>query len=107
MAGWTDIVQITDGRELFALKGDGTVLATAGDFYAYRQWDKITAIAASRYALVGIREDGTLVAECTEQSGFKEEELSGWDEVEQIAVCNDYCIAVRKDGTVCKTGRAD
>lgn len=107
LAGWTDIVQITGGRELFALKEDGTVLATANDFYSYKQWEKIVAIAASRYALVGIREDGTLVAECMDQSGFKEGELSGWDEVEQIAVCDDYCIAVRKDGRVCKTGSGE
>lgn len=104
LAGWTDIVQITGGRDLFARKKDGTVLTTAKGFYAYRQWEKITAIAASRSALVGIREDGTVAAECAGRSGFCEEELSGWDEVEQITVCDAYCIAIRRDGTVCKTG---
>lgn len=104
LAGWTDIVQIAGGRDLFALKKDGTVLTTAQGFYAYRQWKKITAIAASGSALVGIREDGTVAAECVGRNGFWEEEFLDWDEVEQIAVCDAYCIAIRRDGTVRKTG---
>lgn len=103
LATWEDIVQIAGGRYLFGVKSDGTVLSTA-PFYYYTQWTDITAVAASDYAIVGIKKDGTLVAECKPSSGFQEEELADWDEIEQVAVCNEYCIAIRRDGTVLKTG---
>lgn len=107
LAAWTDIVQIAGGAELFALKSDKTVLSTASNFYAYKEWEGIMKIAASATALVGIKEDGTVVAECKYPCGFAEEDLAGWDEVEDIAVCNDYCIAIRQDGTVLKTKSED
>lgn len=103
LAAWTDIVQIAGGAELFALKSDKTVLSTASNFYAYKEWEGIIKIAASRTALVGIKEDGTVVAECKYPCGFGEGDLAGWDGVEDIAVCNDYCIAIRQDGTILKT----
>lgn len=103
LAAWKDIVQIAGERYLYGVKSDGTVCGT-GSFYYFRQWTGITAIAVSDYAIVGIKEDGTLVAECKASSGFQAEEIADWDEIEQVAVCNEYCIAIRRDGTVLKTG---
>lgn len=98
---WQDIVQIAGGNTLFGLRKDGTVVSMKGLFSSECEtWSNITYIAASRYALVGIREDGTLAAACRKESGFAAEDVTDWKDIESIAVCDEYCVAVGRDGTV-------
>ena len=101
---WSDIVQIAGEDSVTGLKKDGTVVSTKGGIFCEcQEWSGITEIAASRYALVGIKEDGTLMAICSEKCGFQEEELAGWKDIEHVAVCDEYCIAIGKDKTVYRT----
>lgn len=108
VGAWQNIVQIAGGdtntNQLFALRKDGTVVSMTGLFASQCDtWSGITAIAASRYALVGIREDGTLTAVCSKESGFSAEDVAEWKNIESVAVCDEYCAAVGSDGTVYRT----
>lgn len=107
LAGWEDVVQIAGGHHLFGVRSDGTVLTTATNFYAYKQWTDIVQVAASDRAIIGLKKDGTLEAECRLDNAFTQEEVADWTDVVQIAVCDEYCIGVRSDGTVLKTGEKD
>jgi len=104
IAGWRDLVQITGGGKVTGLKSDGTVVTMRRGIYtACEEWSGIRQIAASRYAIVGLKEDGTIVAVCSKDSAFGEEDFFGWEDIERIAVCDNYCIAVSKAGRVYRT----
>ncbi len=103
---WSDIVQIVGGNLVTGLKKDGTVVTIRrGILGECQEWSGITKLAASQYSVVGIKEDGTLIAKCSEKCGFQAQELAGWKEIVDIAVCDEYCIAIGKDKTVYRTGQ--
>jgi len=96
-----------------ALKSDGTVIATGKNKYGecnVSKWTNIKAIAAGDHHVIGLKEDGTVVA--TEYQGDPQYyagrcEVDFLKDVVAIAAKGGHTLALFDDGTVYATGSND
>lgn len=82
-----------------AVREDGTVQATGG--LAVEDWKNITALACGESHVVGLRSDGTVVAEGKNYNG--QLEVFPWVNVAAIACGENHTAAVTSDGRVFAT----
>lgn len=109
-----DMVQVVAStNSVYGLKADGTVVP----FYCLRdedfsQWQGITRLALIGDMLLGLKEDGTMVA-AGEYSGIDgwghngysgEYDISKWKDVQEIFAGSDRYMGIRADGTVVMAG---
>ncbi|MBR1457229.1 MAG: hypothetical protein IJ594_08755 [Oscillospiraceae bacterium] len=95
----TGIAGLTaEGRVLFRPYSDGDFSPELGD------WTDVCALTTGRYYLLGLREDGTVLAAAASSYGgpaFVESgELREWENVLSLAANEDFAAAVLQDGTV-------
>lgn len=125
-----------DGNNFIAVKNDGTVgvsklndnSADEINNYTYdlSNWKNIKSVSMGRYFVVGLKTDGTVVAQFANgttqvtnddgkdilvQGSFKDSKLlnkgqcdvSGWTDITEIACGRDFIVALKEDGTVVTT----
>ena len=69
VTAWTDVVSIACGPwDSFAIRADGTLLHCGFSEYDLSGWTGLQKIAACEMALIGVREDGTLLCSRPEES---------------------------------------
>lgn len=109
MTKWENIVQLSDCGTV-GLKADGTVLSVYEDVQAeVGNWKNITQIATFGDAVLGLREDGTVL-----YTGYPEylwwwyeddeipivmEQINDWTDIKALGRGDTPC-AIRNDGTV-------
>ena len=108
---WTDIVGIAaEANRSFELRADGTVLTT---FYtgsteynygeeAVSSWNNIIGISAGRVHVVGLTDNGTVVAAGSNICG--QCDVSGWRNIVAISAGDLHTLGLRADGTVLAAG---
>ena len=121
VASWRNVVAISAGEWLTAgLTKNGSVVA-AGNFDpdtepalqdlldgrggindAVSDWNSITAISAGRNHIVGLKEDGTVVAEGINDKG--QCNVSGWYDIVEVSAGFGRTIGLKSDGTVVSAG---
>ena len=68
VADWTDVVSIACGAwDSFGVRADGTLLHCGFSTYDLTGWTELAAVFACETALIGMRQDGTLL--CTAAEG--------------------------------------
>ena len=101
LAGWKTI---DAGNFLtIGLQADGVLVA--GHRYSnFIGWNDIVAIAVGRDYAVGLKADGTVVADGA--NTFGQCDVSGWNEVVAIAAskCRHHTVGLKADGTVVAVG---
>lgn len=104
-----DYIALAHSRETFCLKRDGTICTPSGsqsDFTA--GWKDIVAIASSPYHIVGLRADGTVLAQSTrryDDSDNGECATGDWRDIVAISAAHGLTVGLRADGTVVAAGR--
>lgn len=111
MEGWTDVVSVKCDFGVAALRSDGTVLSNLEvlsysltkdkEFLDFSEWKDIAEIDVCGNACVGLKTDGTVVANGDFLSEISDElDLSEWTNVVEIKF-TDYDIhGLKADGTV-------
>lgn len=111
MEGWTDVVSVKCDFGVAALRSDGTVLSNLealsysltenNELLDFSEWKDIAEIDVCGSACVGLKTDGTVVANGDFLSQTSEElDLSEWTNVVEIKY-TDYDIhGLKADGTV-------
>lgn len=64
-------------------------------------WSDIVSVAIGDWHIVGLKSDGTVVAESPRSDGTK---VNCWEDIVQIAVGKDHTVGLKADGTVIATG---
>ena len=86
-----------------ALKDDGTVLTFGTDkAYDTQYWRDIVAVGAGMNFVVGLKANGTLVADGVSYDGRCSVAL--WTDITAIAVGECHTVGLKRDGTVVSTG---
>ena len=86
-----------------AVRKDGTVLAAPGTLAeATADWRGIRKTAAGPEWILGLKEDGTVLAAGIE--GRTAPDVSSWTDIADIANGGTYCIGVKNDGTLVFAG---
>ena len=65
-------------------------------------WSNIKSISAGFTHVVGLREDGTVVA--TGSNAYGQCDVSGWTDIVAISAGHTFTVGLRSDGTVVATG---
>ena len=65
-----------------------------------KDWDNLISLAGDTNHVVGLKSDGTVVAEGKGGWGFKTEEIAKWTDIIQIATGPFETVGLKKDGTV-------
>lgn len=103
--GWTDIVDVKDGRSYaLGLKSDGTVISKNFDYAGNidtSNWSDIVAIDGAT-SVIGLKEDGTVVS--TGLNKWGEGNVSDWKDIIAISTARLYTLGLKSDGTVVATG---
>lgn len=97
---------------VFYLIRNGLVLAAAialvtlasNSLYA-SGWEDIVSVAPAAYHVVGLRSDGTVIANGRNDHG--QCEVSGWEDIVQVETGSLFTAGLKADGTVCVAGDAD
>jgi alpha-tubulin suppressor-like RCC1 family protein len=100
---WTDIVQVAACSDTFGLKSDGTVVNVYG--YHVGGWTDIIQISANGWYTVGLKSDGSVVAQGDKLWG--QCAVDGWTDIDQVAACGAYTVGVKSDGTTVTGGAWD
>jgi hypothetical protein len=111
---WKDIVSVSSGCEAYAynlltvgLKKDGTVVYADclenDDNYSITSWTHMKAVEAGGYHIVGLKEDGTVVA----TGDSSESSVSKWSDIVAISAGSRYTVGLKSDGTVVASGLND
>lgn len=103
--GWTDIVDITAGRNhVVGLRRDGSVVAN-GRNVSYQcdvaGWDNVIQVDAGDSFTAGLRKDGQVYV-----AGNKDmfDQVSKWRDVVAISASRTHLLALREDGTCLAAG---
>lgn len=103
--GWTDIVDVKNGRSYaIGLKSDGTVISKNFDYVGNidtSNWSDIVAIDGNS-SIIGLKEDGTVVFSGVNQWG--EGNVSDWKDIIAISTARLYTLGLKSDGTVVAAG---
>ena len=99
---WTDITDITisehtQGRTIYGLKKDGTVVTSSRCSWHRADWNDIIAVSASSQHLVGLKKDGTVVS-----TGLNKN-ISKLRNIVAISARSSEVVALRQNGTVTET----
>ena len=100
---WQNIVQVAVRTDTtYGLTADGRVLAAGAYINSASDWTDIKAIYAGPYHLVGIKEDGTVVASGKFDSwdGRPDE----WTDIVAVSLGSAHAIGLKSDGTVVGCG---
>lgn len=94
------------GLQMIACYRDGTVGATGSfmeDLYApVSQWTDIVSVAAGMDFVVGLQEDGHVVATGKNEKG--QCNTQQWSDIVAVAAGNFHTVGLRRDGTVVAVG---
>ncbi len=90
------------GTDLFNASGN---LMGASTVIAPEQWTDIQKLAAGRSHLVGLKNDGTVVAQGSNRE--MQLQVEGWTDIVDIVAGNNFTLGLRKDGSVVFTGEAE
>ncbi len=105
VSGWTNVKYIAAGGDYtVGVKTDGTTLFTYGNL-GWSQIKKVSVSPARGGHIVGLREDGTVVA-----AGYNEMgqcDVSDWTDIVDIAAGNTFTVGVKSDGTVLLAGYSE
>jgi len=108
---WKDIVYITAGYfDVYGIKADGTVVSGTPDHpmdsFVIDDWENIIQMEVSDASydahIVGLKEDGTVVATGNNDDG--QCDVEDWTDIVQIAVGQNHTLGLKRDGTVLATG---
>lgn len=93
----------------FAIKADGTMLATGSSIYFKRddldKWSDIRSIACGINHIAGLKKDGTVVA--LGERNYGQCNVTEWKDVVSIVCCYNVTYGLTKDGKIYKTHCAD
>lgn len=115
--GWKNVVAIFSAdSHTFAIQNDGTLLMTSyiyntGEKYydfesqfdqnGAKEWTQIQYISGDAFHTVGLKEDGTVIANGGNQYGKCD--VSSWNNIIQIATGTYHSVGLRTDGIVIAT----
>ena len=104
LESWTDVAALVSGggNAVYGLCTDGTVLQ-AGGIPQTETWTGITALACSADHVIGLREDGTVLA-CGED-GSGQCRVSDWKNVTTIYAGDSLSLGLDREGSVLLAGR--
>lgn len=77
-------------------------LFTYGHLTQSPDWDNIAAIDCGAFHVVGLKNDGTVVAYGDNSKG--QCSVNGWNNVSKIYANENFTIAIKKDGTIYAAG---
>jgi alpha-tubulin suppressor-like RCC1 family protein len=123
VSGWRDIVAVDVGlTHTVGLRENGRVVAVGSSLvtvkdniggYKFRDkhrqfevsaWRDIVAIATKGHWTVGLKADGTVVADGENDMDQCGCDVSGWRDIAAVAVGYDYIVGLKKNGTVVAVG---
>ncbi len=91
LTGWSDVIALGVGDgPLFAVRQNGSLLSTAAD--QGKDWQSLSAVAATGYTPAGLREDGTLLSDS--------HDLTAWTDVVAIDSSATLLVGLKLDGTL-------
>ena len=98
---------LTDIITAFALKSDGTVLGESASWGSIcvsdlSNWQEIVQISGDDSILVGLRQDGTVVATGRNTDG--QCDVGDWANITAVSASLSHTVGLRKDGTVVAVG---
>ena len=95
---------LADISSMFALISDGTVLAETDSWRNIRasEWKDIVQISGDDRMLVGLRQDGTVVATGDNEDG--QCNVGKWTDIIAVSTSGSHTVGLRKDGTVAAVG---
>ena len=100
---WKDIKEVCGDFRIWALKGDGTVLAY--DWEEEAVAEDIVDICGTQLACLGIRDDGAAqVIEITMDDVNGCTQVSGWNNLIQMEMSDSHTVGLKADGTVVAVG---
>lgn len=85
-----------------AINEEGKLLTTAKFKDKVEKWSNLVSISGSGAHIVGLKSDGTVLAEGTQ--GFNRDEIKKWKDIIQINANQNYTVGLRKDGTIIYSG---
>lgn len=93
-----------------ALSSDGTIITISDPEKSFtkqietiKTWTKITKIVCDGYTVIGLRSDGTVVANGENEYG--ECNIDSWTYIIDIATSGHHTVGLKSDGTVVATGK--
>ena len=100
---WTDIVQITtDGLSVYGLRKNGTVIKS--EYVSDKEqknvvyeWEDVKAIEGFNYSVIGIKSDGSIVTDASEEISSV---VTEWHDIVMVDGGNHEVIAVDKSGNI-------
>lgn len=103
-----DIKKIFVKRDIMVgIKNNGTAIGV-GSFFVNREpldWENISEISIGDYHIVGLKEDGRVVA--TGDFSYGRCAVLDWTEIVSISAGSAHTVGLRADGSVIATGRND
>lgn len=97
------VAAITAGPDyIVALKKDGTAASSNNILTQADGWHNISILAAGQNHIVGLRENGSLVAGGS--NIFRKHDVEKWTGILSVAVGHYHTVGLRMDGTVVATG---
>ena len=91
LSGWADVRSLGAGDGiLFAVRQNGSLLSSAADLG--KDWQGLVSASAAGYAPAGLKEDGTLL--------WDGHDLSGWTDLVAIDSSATLLVGLRVDGTL-------
>lgn len=98
---------IAKAKYVAALKKDGSVVGAGnipkgGVNGLCKEWTDIISISGNGGHIVGLKSNGTVVAEGNQ--GFELDEIVKWKNIIQVETGIDHTVGLKKDGTVVVTG---
>ena len=93
-----------------ALSSDGTIITISDPEKSFtkqietiKTWTKITKIVCDGYTIIGLRSDGTVVA--NGENKYGECNIDSWTDIIDIATSGHHTVGLKSDGTVVATGK--
>ncbi len=114
VSGWTDLISVSIYNVasyyhsypsmVAGWKSDGSTIISGGN-ETIKSWKNIVAFAAGYEYIVGLRKDGTVVADGEDSYGRCN--INDWDDIVAIAAGAFHTVGLKADGTVVAVGKND
>ena len=111
VAQWKNIIDVavlsaSGAKAIAGLASDGTIkISTDGMNLDTASWNNIVMISAGEYHLVGVQNDGQVVA--TYHNDYRDNgqcNVSNWSDIVYVSVSDNHTVGLKYDGTVVATG---
>lgn len=105
---WSDLKQICSGSFLVGLKKNGTVVAEESNLHTMiavrERWNSVKSISAANGTVIGLKEDGTVLAACAFGEDKGQCDVAGWTDIVAVDTNGTLTVGMKRDGTVVYAG---